>query len=120
MGLTEQQIRWNQSVEEAWKNRNKKSINYNKTFISNPTISDLYEELKERILQISEEDIIIVEKSNYISFKVKKNNQNFVDVQLQKSVIKCVINLKNKKLKGNSQLRDISRIGHFGSGDYEE
>jgi len=113
MGLTEQQKRWNESVEEAWKKRNKKGINYNKTLISNPTISDLYDELRERILQISEGDIIIVEKSNYISFKVKKNNQNFVDVQLQKSVIKCVINLKRGKLKSNLQLRDISKIGHL-------
>jgi len=120
MKLTEQQKKWNESIERAWKNRNKDEIVYNETLFSNPTIFNLYEKLKEKILQINQKNITIVEKSNYISFKVKKNNRNFVDVQLQKFAIKCLINIKFGKLKDLKKIsRDVSKVGHFGSGDYE-
>jgi predicted transport protein len=117
MGLTEQQKRWNESVEEAWRNRNKKTSQYKISF--NSSLQDLYEELQNKILQINSENISIVERGNYTSFKIKSKNQSFVDIQIQKSVIKCIINLKKGKLKLIPQLRDISRLGHFGSGDYE-
>jgi len=118
MGLTEQQKRWNEAVEEAWRNRNNK-ISLHKVYSSNSTLSELYEELQEKILQINPKNILVVERGNYISFKIKSNNQSFVDVQIQKSVIKCIINLKKGQLKLTNQLKDISKLGHFGSGDYE-
>ncbi|MBU2612184.1 MAG: hypothetical protein KKB62_00495 [Nanoarchaeota archaeon] len=114
MPLNEHQIVWNQAIERSWKNRNKK-FNYPKS--PNSILSDLYEELSKEILKINSENINVVEKKNYDSFKTKIN-KSFVDIQIQKSVIKCVINLKKIKDK-NSTLRNISKVGHFGSGNFE-
>lgn len=116
MVLTEQQKRWNELVEQSLKNKNIKEI-YNKV---NPTIIELYDELKNKILQFNQERVAVVEKSNYISFKINKNNKSFVDIQIQESAIKCVINLKKRSILNKQKfLRDISKLGHFGSGDYE-
>ena len=78
-------------------------------------IKELYFNLKERIVNLGEVDI--VPRSTYIGFKRKTN---FVDIDFQKGNLWLWINLPKGKLddpKGIS--RDISSIGHYGNGDYE-
>jgi len=78
-------------------------------------IKELYFNLKDRIVNLGEVDI--VPRSTYIGFKRKTN---FVDIDFQKGNLWLWINLPKGKLddpKGIS--RDISSIGHYGNGDYE-
>ena len=120
MVLTEQQKRWNQHIEKLLKHKVDKISGYYNNDECGQVILDLYEEFKDSILKSINWGANIIEKSNYISFKSKKRNQNFVDIQIQKFTIKCIINLKKSNILGkNNFLRDVSKIGHFGSGDYE-
>ncbi|GIX40486.1 MAG: hypothetical protein KatS3mg129_0219 [Leptospiraceae bacterium] len=79
-------------------------------------IKETYEKLKERILNIGD-NIEIRPRKNYIGFIA---NTNFVDVHPQKSQIKIWINLVKGELQDPQNLaRDVSKIGHWGNGDYE-
>ena len=79
-------------------------------------IKEIYEELKERILNMGN-DIEIRPRKYYIGFIA---NTNFVDIHPQKSQIKMYINLTKGKLDDPKKMaRDVSNIGHWGNGDYE-
>ena len=79
-------------------------------------IIETYKELKERILDLGD-NIEIRPRKNYIGFIA---NTNFVDIHTQKSQIKIWINLTKGKLNDPKNLiRDVSKIGHWGNGDYE-
>lgn len=85
-----------------------------------PKISDnikqVYQDLKERILNIGG-DINIVPKKSYIGYKRKSN---FFDVLIQKNDLWCWINMKKGELDDPKNLcRDITSIGHYGNGDYD-
>ena len=76
---------------------------------------ELYEELKQRILELDDIDIEV--KKYYIAFK---GMTNIIDVETQKGRIKASINMKKGTLNDPMKLtRDISNIGHWGNGDYE-
>ena len=64
---------------------------------------------------------LVTPKTNKIKPKIiLKAKTTFLDVQPQSKLLKCVINIKAGKLKGSRKiLRDISKIGHFGRGDYD-
>lgn len=76
----------------------------------------LYNDLKERILNIGA-DIEIVPRKMYIGFKRKTN---FFSIYIGKSVLWCWINLKKGELEDLKPIcRDVSNIGHYGPGDYD-
>jgi predicted transport protein len=80
------------------------------------SIIELYEEMKQRILNFGE-GIELVPRKHYIGFKV---NTNFIDIHPQKSQIKIWINLNIGELDDPKRIaRDVSNIGHWGNGDYE-
>lgn len=79
------------------------------------TVKDLYEKLKGMILNLDSMELKVLNK--YIAFK---SRTNVVDVSLQKKSIKLFINLRKGELNDPKEImRDVSKIGHFGNGDYD-
>lgn len=77
-------------------------------------IKRLYEELKNRILEL--DDIDVEAKKLYIAFK---GSRNIIDVEFNKNKIKIYINMKKGTLNDPLNItKDISNIGHWGNGDY--
>lgn len=77
-------------------------------------IKKVYEELKNRILELDDIDIEI--KKYYIAFK---GRTNIVDIELTKNKLKIDINMKKGTLEDLLNItEDISEIGHWGNGDY--
>ena len=77
-------------------------------------IKRLYEELKNRILEL--DDIDVEAKKLYIAFK---GSRNIIDVEFNKNKIKIYINMKKGTLNDPLNItKDISSIGHWGNGDY--
>ncbi len=112
MALTENMKRWNQRIEkEMEKTEDIRSLEG-----FSEEIQRIYIELRRVILSLYP-NIQIIPKRNYISFKAKTN---FLDIQPQNRLLKCVINVKSRKLKDSKKIsRDISKLGHFGCGDYD-
>ncbi len=78
-------------------------------------IKELYEKFKKSILNL--DDLEVLPKKKYIAFV---GETNVVDIEIQKSALKIHINLKKGKLDDPKQLtRDVSKIGHYGNGDFE-
>lgn len=78
-------------------------------------VAELYEDLKRRLLDLG--NVSVVPKKKYIGFK---RTTNFADVHICKSHIKMWLNVKKGELEDPKGLaRDVSRIGHWGNGDYE-
>lgn len=77
-------------------------------------IKRLYEELKNRILEL--DDIDVDAKKLYIAFK---GSRNIIDVEFNKNKIKIYINMKKGTLNDPLNItKDISNIGHWGNGNY--
>lgn len=99
---------------------NKEIIKYTEEMCFNnkpDNIKELYENLKERILN-EFEDIEIVATKLYIVFKT--SNKIIISIEAFKGQLKGWINLKNTKLIDPfNKTRDVSNIGHHGIGDYE-
>jgi len=77
-------------------------------------IKRLYEELKNRILELDDIDVEV--KKYYIAFK---GSRNIVDIGFNKNEIKIYINMKKETLQDPLNItRDISNVGHWGNGDY--
>lgn len=77
-------------------------------------IKKVYEELKNRILELDDIDIEI--KKYYIAFK---GRTNIVDIEVTKNKLKIDINMKKGTLEDLLNItEDISDIGHWGNGDY--
>lgn len=77
-------------------------------------IKKVYEELKNRILELDDIDIEI--KKYYIAFK---GRTNIVDIEFTKNKLKIDINMKKGTLEDLLNItEDISDIGHWGNGDY--
>lgn len=80
------------------------------------TTKEVYQNLKERILNMGG-DVNIVPKKSYIGYKRKTN---FFDVLIQRNDLWCWINMKKGELDDPKNLcRDITTIGHYGNGDYD-
>ncbi|MEO5642865.1 MAG: DUF5655 domain-containing protein [Bacteroidia bacterium] len=78
-------------------------------------IKELYEKFKIAFLNLG--DLSIQPKKKYIAFV---GDTNVVDVQIQKNALKFHINLKKGKLEDPKKItRDVSKLGHYGNGDYE-
>lgn len=77
-------------------------------------IKAVYEELKNRILELDDIDVEI--KKVYIAFK---GNRNITDIEVHKNKLKIYINIKKGSLQDPLNLaKDISNVGHWGNGDY--
>lgn len=78
-------------------------------------IIELYEKIKNAILNFG--DIEVKPKKKYIAFV---SGRNIIDIHPQKNALKIWINLNIGELDDPKNLtRDVSRIGHWGNGDYE-
>ena len=83
---------------------------------SSEEIIQLYENFKNAILNLTD-DIEIDPKKLYIAFK---KNKNIADIVILKKGIKIFINLKKGHLDDPKNLmKDVSKTGHWGNGDYE-
>lgn len=79
-------------------------------------IAELYGKFKSAILSLAD-DIEIKPVKLYIAFK---KDTNIVDINVQKNSLKLFINAKIGTLIDPLNIaRDISKIGHWGNGDYE-
>lgn len=80
-------------------------------------ILELYNDFKNAILNLSSEMKVEI-KQRYIAFKIDK--KNISDIEVQKSGLKIYINLKKGQLDDSKKImRDVSKIGCFGNGDYQ-
>ena len=80
------------------------------------TIDELYAQLKEKIISFGQ-DVKVEQKKHYTAFKKKSN---FVCSKLQNSQIKLWIRIPKEKFNDTRKIaRDVSKVGHHGTGNYE-
>lgn len=80
------------------------------------TKKELLQSTKDFILSLSE-SIEELPKKFYIAYKI---SQNFVCLEVMKSKIVLYLKLNPKNIEFNSEIcRDVSEIGHYGTGDLE-
>ena len=80
------------------------------------TIDELYSKLKQRILSFGQ-DVKIEQKKHYTAFKKKSN---FVCSKLQNSQVKLWLRIPREKFSDSRKIaRDVSKVGHHGTGNYE-
>jgi len=78
-------------------------------------IKIIFKELRDYILNIAE-TVEEKPKKFYIAYKV---SQNFICVEVKKSKILTFLKVNPKEIKIPSNGRDVSNIGHYGTGDLE-
>ncbi|MCE7506957.1 endonuclease NucS [Polynucleobacter sp. IMCC30063] len=84
---------------------------------SSEEIAELYEKFRAGILNLNNE-IEIKPQKFYIAFK--KDNTNIACLELQKKRLKIYVGAKLGTLDdGKGIAKDVSKIGHYGTGDYE-
>jgi len=77
---------------------------------------ELYENLRSLVLNIAD-DIKIKPTKVYVGFISKRN---IIDIHIQKNAMKIWINLPYGKLDDSKNImRNVSKVGHWGNGDYE-
>lgn len=80
------------------------------------TIDELYSQLKEKILSLGQ-DVKVEQKKHYTAFKKKSN---FVCAKVQNSQIKLWVRIPKDKFNDARKIaRDVSKVGHHGTGNYE-
>ncbi len=78
-------------------------------------IVNLYQEFRELVLSLG--NIEIMPRKIYLGFK---GESSFMDISIQKTKIRAWLKLKPGELDDPKGLaRDVSNVGHWGSGDYE-
>jgi len=78
-------------------------------------IIELYDKIKNAVLNFG--DIEVKPKKKYIAFV---SGKNIIDIHPQKNALKIWINLTFGELEDPKNIfRDVSKIGHWGNGDYE-
>jgi len=95
-----------------------KAIYYEESFHlnnSSPFIKELYKIIKEKI-KSWDSNISVKITKKYIAFHHKIN---FISVLPQKSSLKLYFMKKGKLIDPAKYARDVSKIGHYGQGDYE-
>lgn len=79
-------------------------------------IAELYEKFKLATLNLSDE-IEIKPQKDYIAFK---KDRNIVCYELQKKQMKIFVGARWGAIEDSKKLaRDVSSVGHFGTGDYQ-
>jgi len=80
-------------------------------------IRELYENLKERIINLAD-NITLNPRKHFVGFKIDGNT--FCDVVFQSKSLKIFVNLKSGELDDAKGIaRDVSNVGHWGNGSYE-
>ncbi|MBK7887256.1 MAG: hypothetical protein IPJ86_08110 [Bacteroidetes bacterium] len=80
-------------------------------------IAELYQKFRQGVIQLAD-NIEIKPKKKEIGFL--KENKVFTDICILKYSLKIWINLKKGKLEDPKKLaKDVSKIGHWGNGDYQ-
>ena len=80
-------------------------------------VSELYDRFRSAIMNMID-GVEVKPQKMYIAFK--RDNRNLVDINIQNAGLKLFINVKAGKLDDPKGLaRDISKVGHWGNGDYE-
>ena len=88
-------------------------IHFSKT---NNEVIEIYNEIKDRVLSFGS-DITIVPRKYYVAFK--RSEKNFWCVQFLDKGLWTWLNLKMGELEDTKNItRDVSQIGHYGTGDY--
>lgn len=78
-------------------------------------IKELYEKMREAILNL--DNIEVKPKKKYIAFV---SGRNVIDIHLQRKALKMWLNLNVGELDDPKNLmRNVSKTGHWGNGDYE-
>lgn len=79
-------------------------------------IKNLYNRIRDNIFDFGD-DIEVRPRKLYIGFV---RDTNFADIRLDNSKIKIWLNLKKGELHDPKNMaRDITKVGHWGNGDYE-
>ena len=78
-------------------------------------IKNILVDLRDFILSI-DESIEESPKKFYIAYKV---SQNFVCVEVKKNKLTLFLKINPKEIKLPQNGRDVSEIGHYGTGDFE-
>jgi predicted transport protein len=79
-------------------------------------MAELYEKFKNATLNLAD-DIEVKPQKDYIAFK---KDRNIVCYELQKKQMKIFIGAKWGSIEDSKGLaRDVSQVGHFGTGDYQ-
>ena len=82
---------------------------------SSATTRRLYTKIREELLKLG--DVTVEPKKLYIAFKKKTN---ICDVEIQYGKLKITVNIAHGQINDPASLaRDISKIGHWGNGDYQ-
>jgi predicted transport protein len=81
----------------------------------NSTVKKLFNDLRDFIISI-DESIEESPKKFYIAYKV---SQNFICVELKQNKITIYLKIDPKKIKLPINGRDVTDIGHYGTGNYE-
>ena len=110
------------SKEEQLENESNNSEYSEEGHLARPsgTIREIYDKLKEKIISLGN-DVEISPQKHYLAFKrLGHSNRNFVSVKLQKDQIKLYVSIEKNKLNDPKRIsRDVSAIGHHGTGRYE-
>jgi predicted transport protein len=84
--------------------------------VSNDETMDLYNDLKNQILNLGN-DIEIRPTKKYVAFRRK---QQFVGIVFLKEKLKLYLNADSSQLQDPfNKVRDVSNIGHYSSGNSE-
>lgn len=78
-------------------------------------IVELFNDLRDYVMGI-DESIEEAPKKFYIAYKV---SQNFICLELQKNRIIIYLKIEPGKMQMPKNARDVSKIGHYGTGDFE-
>jgi len=82
--------------------------------IANKEIKELYEKFKNNVLELG--DIELQPKKMYIAFV---GSTNVTDVVVQKKALSIYVNLRKGELDDPKHIaEDITKVGHWGNGDY--
>jgi len=84
--------------------------------LAEPNIVELYGRFKDLVLGISPE-LTVRPMKKYVAFRSKTN---ITDAVVLKKSLKVFVNVRKGKLDDPKKLaRDVSKVGHWGNGDYE-
>lgn len=106
------------SAAQLSENEPEYTLEYHRNYGQNQ-IRGMFEKLREGILALASEDGEIIETPNklYISYR---HGKNFCEVQVLKRALKLHLDISHAQLQDPRQLaRDVSTIGHWGTGDVE-
>lgn len=99
--------------------KTKAVYDYNHHFVSKPSeVRELYDQLDKAIMQLASPGVIKrTFQKLYIAYSVKKN---FVEVRAQKKQLKLFVELPYADVPDKRNIvRDVSEIGHWGTGNTE-